>query len=416
MYQQSQPIIASLMSSFKSSLDDKDEAKLGPLSPTSTAHSTFSNKTNKSAYHIYHKREIHRTISPVIDPSKERFWGPTIKQIKENRAKRKLEKTLSPAKVDDEAFFLNQPYLAFHMPPAVLYSGTNRYNGTPLVLIHASAFWRKWKLQLGPSLSTPGVIDPRGVVCWKHNGGSPRDLKADDHALKGYKVRTWRLWAEHGKEYVHSIKAMRKAGGGPDPDILDDTTHEKNNPIRADEVVWLTWTRPLSRHTRRYHFRFKSIDFYWKGTGSVRETRSCGWGVRYNHLKLVAMVPTTLKTDEVNGEELTEICLGKYTSSVAAKKCGTLELFDAPIWQLMCQHAPSLMAQVEGDMADIEVDKTDDGTQEYENRRIAAMRRTYLYQVIVATGMCMIQGEKEKREVIKAIVVELISGGTGATG
>jgi hypothetical protein len=93
------------MSSFKSSLDDKDEAKLGPLSPTSTVHSTFSNKTNKSAYHIYHKREIHRTISPVIDPSKERFWGPTIKQTKENRAKRKLEKTLSPAKVDDEAFF-----------------------------------------------------------------------------------------------------------------------------------------------------------------------------------------------------------------------------------------------------------------------------------------------------------------------
>jgi hypothetical protein len=338
-----------------------------------------------------------------------------MREMKEERAKHKIEKTMSPAKVVDEAFFLNQPYLAFHMPPTVLYSGTNRYNGKPLVLIHASAFWRKWKLQLGPSLSIPGVIDPRGVVCWKHSADAAT-LQVDDHALKGYKVRTWRLWGEHGKAYVKSIKAMRKAGSGPDPDIILNAAHEKSNQARADEVVYLTWTNPLSRHTRRYHFRYANIDFYWKGTGSVRETRSCGWGVRYNHLKLVAMVPATLKMDEENGEGLTEICLAKYTSSVAAKKSGTLELLDAPIWRLISEHAPSFMAQVDFEMTDGEREVDEHRFEEYERRRIAAMKKTYLYQVIVATGMCMVQGEKGKRELVRAIILELVSGGTGATG
>jgi hypothetical protein len=403
--------IRSITSSPMSSKGDKDDAKFGPLSPTSTFHSSFDDSSSKSAYHIYHKQDLHRTISPVIDPAKERFWGPTMRQLKEDRAKRKIEKTMPAAKVDNEAFFLNKPYLAFHMPPTVLYSGTNRYNGKPLVLIHASAFWRKWKLQLGPSLSTPGVIDPRGVVCWKHSADAAT-LKVDDHALKGYKVRTWRLWAEHGKEYVKSVKAMRKAGSGPDPDVV----HEKGNQARAEEVVYLTWTNPLSRHTRRHHFRYADIDFYWKGTGSVKDTRSCGWGVRYNHLKLVAMVPATLKTDDENGDGLTEICLAKYTSSVAAKKSGTLELFDAPIWRLISEHVPSLMAQVDFEIADGEGEVDELGFEEHVRRRIAAMKKTYLYQIIVATGMCMIQGEKEKREVVRAIVLELISGGSGASG
>ncbi|KAF2786239.1 hypothetical protein K505DRAFT_330491 [Melanomma pulvis-pyrius CBS 109.77] len=394
-----------------------DEPRPFRLSTTTTFASTLSDDSSRSAYHIYHKRELHRTISPIIDPSKERRWGPTAKEIKEQRIQRKLEKS-SPASPtstadgnSDGAFYLNTPYLAFHMPPAVLYNGKSRHTGTPLVLIHASACWRKWKLQLGPSIAEPGVIDPRGVVCWRHNGGDKHALKADDRKLKGYKVRTWRLWCEHGKAYVHGIKAMRKAGGGPDPDVFDED--EKSPPARADEVVYLKWTSPLSRHTRRYQFQYAGIDFFWKGTGSVKESRACGWSVKYNHLKLVALVPAIEDGTEGMGKKVEmELCLGKYTSSIAAKKSGTLELFDAPIWRLVSEHIPSALAQVKSELSRGEIGDV----EEYEKKRVAAMKKTFLYQVIVATAMCMIQGEKEKREVIKAIVIELISSGSGAGG
>lgn len=399
--------------SLPAPMSSTDETKVFPLSPTMTF---ASSESSGSAYHIYHRCELHKSISPVVDPSKERFWGPTPKETRQDRERRKLEKTTTVSEVIDGSnakFFLNQPYLAFHTPPAVLYNGTNRYSGKPLVLIHAYAFWRKWKMQLGPSIATTGVIDPRGVVCWRHNGGDKNALKSDDRKLKGYKVRTWRLWCEHGKEYVKSVKAMRKAGGGPDPDVIEE--QRKDVPARADEVVYLKWMSPLSRHTRRYHFQYAGIDFYWKGTGSVMERRACGFLVKYNHLKLVAMVPDISEKDGGDGlgKGMAEVCLGKYTSSIAAKKSGTLELFDAPIWHLINEHVPSAMAQVQAEMAGGEEEKEDEDDEE---GRIAAMKKTFLYQVIVATAMCMIHGEKEKREVVKAILVELISSGSGAGG
>jgi hypothetical protein len=52
------------------------------------------------------------------------------------------------------------------------------------------------------------VVDPRGVVGWRHHGGDKGALKDDDRKLKGYKTRTRRLWGETGKEYVHDVKKM----------------------------------------------------------------------------------------------------------------------------------------------------------------------------------------------------------------
>jgi hypothetical protein len=392
-----------------------------------------------STYHIYHKKERHACISPSINPSKERFWGPTLKEQKEKKRQRLLEeiqKKIDPVTTDlpspkaddddDDAFFLHSPYLAFHDPPQVLYIG-NTKRTVPAVLIHSSLFWRKWKLQLGPAISQPGVLDPRGVVCWRHNGGDGKARTADDKLLKGYKVRTWRLWGETGKDYVHSVKANREAGIGPDPDVVeddnqvDDTAEKDSNgfdpgyrnaPARAEEVVYLNWTSPFSRNTRQYHFRYAGLDFYWKGTGTVKETRKCGFFLHFNHLKLVAQLPSP--AGESQGERVGrhEVCLGKYTSSIATQKSGNLDLYDGAMWRLMAEHMPCAFAEVQ---QGVELAKNDSGV-ESAVAEIRPVKKTRLYQVVVATAMCMIIGEKQKRDTVRRIIEALITEGGGGGG
>lgn len=80
------------------------------------------------------------------------------------------------------------------------------------------------------------MLDPRGVVAWKHSGSNRVALK-DDTKLERYKVRTWRLCGETEKEYVHKIKKMRQDSQGADPNDLPDDVE----PARADEVVCLRW-------------------------------------------------------------------------------------------------------------------------------------------------------------------------------
>jgi hypothetical protein len=328
--------------------------------------------------------------------------------MKEQKMKRKEKKErinsgLPRIDPDDNAFFLHRPYLAFHVPPRVLYMGNSKRNAKPVVIIHGGCFWRSYKLQLGPSISQAGVVDPRGVVGWRHNGGNRKTLKADDRKLKGYKVRTWRLWGETGKEYVHSVKAKREAGEGPDPDVLE----EASVPTTADEVVYLRWQKPLSRHTRRYHFQYAGIDFYWKGTGSVQESRFCGLLLRFNHLKLVAKLPADKEKQE--GIDRPEVCLGTYTSSVASMKNGRLEFADEAILRLIDEHAPSMLAQDP-------LGGRSDAQEEAEASRMSRMKKSTMYQVFVATAMCMIISEKEKRHTLLSLLVEAATEGGGAGG
>lgn len=328
---------------------------------------------------------------------------------------------------DDGSFFLHTPYLAFHDPPRVLYAGGTKH-AIPVVLIHNSALWRTWKLQLGPSITKPGVLDPRGVVCWRHNGGDDKALAADAHLLKGYKVRTWRLWGETGKSYVHRVKANRDAGIGPDPDVIGDADPTKDGrsekesavsvadqqevPARAEEVVYLKWTSPLSHNTRRYHFRFEGIDFYWKGTGTVKETRTCGFFCHFNHLKLVARLPSLAETQEGASAVQSEVCLGKYTSSIATKKSGKLDIFDGAVWRLISEHMPTSLDEASSVRSPFDA-RTEAAR---EVAKVYGVKRTLLYQVIVATAMCMIIGEKQKRDTIKEILETAAGEAGGASG
>ncbi|USP81737.1 uncharacterized protein yc1106_09011 [Curvularia clavata] len=354
----------------------------------------------QSTYHIYEETPLDKCISPVIDPKRERWSGPSLKEQKIKRLQKKERESsgLPPVEPDDAAFYMHQPYLSFHLPPQVLYMGNSKYTAKPAVIMHEGCFWKKYTLQLGPSISQPGVIDPRGVVAWRHNGGDKKALKADRHKLKGYKVRGWRLWGETGKAYVHAVKANRVAGKGPDPDVFDS---KSVNPAVAEEVVCLRWMSPLSRHTRCYHFRYMGIDFYWKGTASVRESRACGLLLRFNHLKLVARLPIV---DDKKHEE-DELCLGRYTCSIACKKSGTLEFFDATILHLIDEYGPSML-----DLGSVEEQSEGDA----EAERALRLRKSRLYQVFVATAMCMIKSEKEKRHTLMELILGVAEGGGGA--
>jgi hypothetical protein len=361
-----------------------------------------------SAYHIYSKYPCHKLITPVPNPNKDRRSGPSPKQQKAARRDKahRSASGLPPLEPDDNAFFLHKPYLAFHVPPHVLYLGNSQHATTPAVLIHQSCFWRKYKLQLGPSLAQPGVLDPRGVVAWKHHGGDKTALKEDGKKFKGYRVRTWRLWGETGKSYVHDIKKMRRHGKGIDPDNVP----EAFEPARADEVVYLRWTSPFSRHTRRYHFHFRGVDFYWKGTGTTREEQRCGWFLRFNHLKLVARVPVS--GDEKKSKQL-GACLGKFTSSVAKQKSGVLELYDDMLLRLVEEHVPSMLEREYVEMWKEESPAVLNGSSE---EKTSKLKKSTLYQVIMATAMCMTMSEKEKRHTLIDVILGIAEGGGGAGG
>ncbi|KAF2642689.1 hypothetical protein P280DRAFT_548122 [Massarina eburnea CBS 473.64] len=344
----------------------------------------------RTTYHIYKHKEMNMQVTRTLNFGKESHWSSAKREIKKSQQEAKKKGILieDNKKTRKEAFYLHTPCLAFHKPPNILYSGPDESVGHPVVLIHGNGFWTTYKLQYGKALAEDGVIDPRGVVSWKHNGGEKWDLRNDDKRLKGYKVRNWRLIGETGKEYVKDVIEKRKAGIRSDPDVVDLDAVER---AKADGVVYLKWQSPFSRQTRQYHFSFGGMEFYWKGTGAVKKNKWCGMFVRYNHLKLIVCIPNTAKEPE-------EVCLALYKSTVTGEKCGRLELFDAAILSLY-----------EGYVEPREASKL-----ENVYKRMGLMKRSALYRIIMATALCMIGAEKEKRKLLGMILLAVAEGGAGA--
>lgn len=403
----------------------------------------------RTILHIYFSQPgAHKTITPVVSASQERRFGPTPKQQKARRATQRAERKardatrtfphLSPSGAiqiapapaasrspnisagesqHDSAYFLHTPYLSFHRPPSVLYIGASRYApATPVALLHAGSFWRTYTIQLGASLAAPGVLDPRGVVSWAHNAAR-RERDADPRALKGYRVRGWRLWGESGRAYVQRVRELRKSGvvmAEPDVFSMEGGGGGEAGQTRkamADEVVTVRWTRPLSRQTRTYGFTFRGVRFQWKGTGSVRESRRCGWMLRSCHLKLVASVPVDgpgKGNDDDKGAEMTEVSLATYTSSIAAVKSGALEIFDENVAEFVEKWMPTLLKEVYDE-------KQGRGSGVLEER-IGRLKRSLLYQVIVATVLCVASAEKEKRHTLIDLIIGIAENGGNGGG
>lgn len=132
--------------------------------------------------------------------------------------------------------------------------------------------------------------------------------------------------------------------------------------------------------------------------------------LRFNHLKLVAKVPLKASEDGQDDEHI-EICLGKYTSSVAKMKYGVLELYDGALLRVVEGWMPMLL--VGGDEEEGESSKEKSG-DEVDVEKIALLKKSPFYQVIMATAMCMIKSEKEKRHTLLDLIIQAGEGGGGA--
>jgi hypothetical protein len=343
-------------------------------------------QSSMATYHLYPENEHSILISPHQLPIKP---GKRRKFLKEN----------PEVATDPNGFFVHNPYISFHRPPRTLGRGSSK-QGTPICLIHNSVFWKRWNLQFGEDMVA--AIDPRGAVSWNQRSNPDNRIDdGDDLALEGYKVRTWRLWRETGKQYHRDVNAKRKQKkketkankedaqqevGYSDGDTDPDAGHL---PARADEALALCWIEPLSTRTRCYQWKYAGVDLAWKGTRNLPAEFKCSkrW-LPWHHLKLTARVPSA------SGHSQDEAVLAQYFSSIEKKKYGVLVVYKAELSRLF-GHTPN------ADVGD---------NCEYDSPLSKA------HEAIVATAVCMVVGEKQKRNVVYAIFKAIRKAGEDGGG
>lgn len=381
----------------------------------STLDEAISKRHRLSIWHVYHKSDEHISITPFINPRKE------LGSNKKRHDKLAAGYPKSRDRTDESnSYFVHHPTLLFHTTPRTLRRG-NKKDGTPICLIKCGAFWRNWTIQFGGNLKD--VIDPRGVVRWECRSNPNNTTLNDDRALKGYKVRTWRVWGESGESYHRQVNARRKvekeefAEGKQKANTMDNGPVGMENiteagkqdsgysqtkfpsppsyssvreevilqPAVAEEVVRLNWSAPFSLNPRRYSFEYANIKFFWKGTRDVRpDEKFARWFMPFSHLKLIARRP---------GVESEDIFVGKYTPSFAYRKFGELWVFDSVVSKLLGEdYSSTWTAQAAG--------------SEFRD-----IRQTRFYELIMATAMCMIIGESRKRMILMFLFTIAAEGG-----
>jgi len=220
---------------------------------------------------------------------------------------------------------------------------------------------------------------------------------------------------------------------GPNPEDLPD--HLKPETLEEGSLLmrWSGWL------TREYDFKWGGTEFVWKGTGTVRDEKKY-WGAlsRYNHLKLVAKIPvepeekvegeviTTIEAkDDKKGPQISirrqasfssfvstiirrnsnasqlsvddsgkprghrEVVIAKYTCLLATRKCGRLIIYEKALQE-------TAYSALEGHNPDV--------------------ARERLRHVVVATGLCMLQGEKQKRDTMREIAQAALGEIGGVAG
>lgn len=407
--------------------------------PSKAAHVSRTASEQVSIYHIYHKGEFHHCLTPKRDEYKDKVW-PSCSETKayrqEKREKKRQERLRPPDAKEPETeapgFFVHKPRLWFGHPPRTLRYGQSKH-GTPICLIHNSGLWRKWRIQFCDGLDEPGVVDPRGVVGAESGHASKQDSvrqggNKHNGFVQGYPVKKWRFWGDTGKRYHQDVNRRKREGENP--------SLGQGKPLEVSTAINLTWHSPFSPRTRRYNFRYGDLDFCWKGTGTVEHPGFCGAFTRFNHLKLVVQVPAggafdtepaagvghtmgmDRGTDGFGGSQKAfpqtrEIFLATYTSSPAARKSGVLEVRDSEFLWLLDSYFPKERTDVETrkELGD-DIAGTSLGGELPGRERLA---ESQLYQCIIATAMCMVIAEHQKREVVRSIL-ELAAGEAGNAG
>ncbi|KAJ5193397.1 hypothetical protein N7449_009539 [Penicillium cf. viridicatum] len=374
----------------------------------STLDEAISKRHRLSVWHVYHKGDEHISIIPFLNARKE------LGSNKKRHDKLAARYPKSRDRTDESnSYFVHHPTLLFHNTPRTLRRG-NRKNGAPICLIKCGAFWRNWTIQFGGNLKD--VIDPRGVVKWECRSNPNNTTLNDDRALKGYKVRTWRVWGESGETYHRQVNARRKAEkeevakGKKKANVLDngpvgmeniteagkqDSRYSQTQfpslpsysavrqeaipqPAVAEEAVRLNWTSPFSLNPRRYSFEYANIKFSWKGTRDVHpDDKLARWLMPLSSLGLRVKISSLGDTHQAS-----------HTGNLAS--CGFSIL-----------RYPSCLARINISTC----------TEEAAASELRYIRQTRLYELIMATAMCMIIGESQKRMIIMLLFTIAAEGG-----
>lgn len=326
---------------------------------------------------------------------------------------------------------------------------------------------RRWK-----GLNEPGVIDPRGVLVskyplrasgrWPGESGKEyaieqaKQLKSSSvtHEQVASRINRSDSFSKRLRDLIYPRSSSSSSTTvtpppTPDPGLLTDILSAEPEPqdlpahLRPDSLdegsLLMKWSGWL---TREYEFAYKGVDLRWKGTGTVKDEKKY-WGSwsKYNHLKLVATLPD--EDEGEDGEEAGEVeqknerlctdckkrlgrrgsfssfvslvnrrgssvgiaepeqgrerrkqrggrqvVIAKYTCLAALRKAGRLTIYEHGLEQATSMHvAPG-----------------NEGEFDIEKER--------LRHLTVATALCMLQAEKEKRDTILMIIEMLLSGGT----
>ncbi|KAE8350333.1 hypothetical protein BDV28DRAFT_159712 [Aspergillus coremiiformis] len=321
-------------------------------------HETISVQEFASTYYFYQEGQQHVRITQTPKPKSKKGW-------------RKKAEEDSLVAEDPDAYFVHKPYVSFHLPPFTLRRGGSK-NAPPICLIHEYGLWRRWKLQFGDHIAA--AVDPRGVIGWDNRTNVDNSVN-DDYALKGYKVRSWRLWGESGKQYHREVNRRQRDGldSGDDP-----FSHQ---PVRAQESIILSWTSPFSRRTRWYQFTYAGVELCWKGTRRIPEGQK--WTRRLmpiHHLKLIAKLP---------GDGVTEVVLAQFFCSFAGGEFGNLVIRDTEIAEIFRRDEMPELKQEKG------------------------RSLTRIHEMIIATSLCMVLGEFEKRKVTIELLIEMACSAAG---
>lgn len=256
--------------------------------------------------------------------------------------------------------------------------------------MHPAFGWRRWKLEFGNILSQDGVVDGRGVVSLKYG-----TTKGQEGTLKGYRVRSFRYPGESGKAWFREQKAL-----GQQPP-------QNSMKAKPEEVVDLRWVSPFTFRVREYRFNWRGFNFIWKGTGKAQAKMIFRPILRFNHLKLIVIVPD----EDEKKIGTTEVTLARYTSVMGARKMGRLELDQAAIDAFLVEHMTDIdQADPYPQVHDNEKSSPADDSAQSTSEQILSRVHQRMNDVIIATGMSMIIGEYQKRQVIISIILAAVDG------
>lgn len=346
----------------------------------STLEEVLATRHSLSEYHVYHEPEYNVHITPFLDKTKEFGYDSSRQNDSEEAGDHEYFHRRSD---ESNSYFLHQPKLLFRNPPRVLRRGSRR-DGHPICLIYSEPFWSHWNVQFQENL--PDILDPRGMVPFENRSRLDNTTKGDYCALTGYKVRTWRVWGESGKAYHDRVNARRKMKR---EEGLDEVPiHE---PKFADEAMQLKWSSPFL-NPRRYEFEYAGIRFSWEGTRDLPvENKLARLLLPLSHLKLVAHLPGSKS-----------YIIGLFSSAINRDKYGRLWIFDNMISKVLEESGISSFR---------DRDQIEEGAV---SRSELDIRTTRVYELIMATSMCMIMGEWEKRMSVYLMILLLVIAGRSA--